>query len=148
MTAVRQFGRGVGVSAINPKELLLLLALLPQFTSPNGWPAWAQMLNLGSLQHAAQLRSRLLHRGAAGPAHPALAARASVVVTKLAGIVMTVIGAGILRGSHHHEPRRQPRQLTKGMIAPATGAAARYSWRYGAYLASLACAPSAPITAV
>ncbi len=56
---VSQFFRGFGISAINPKGLLLLLALLPQFTTTDGWPS-------------------------------------SVIVTKIAGVAMTGIGALIL----------------------------------------------------
>lgn len=40
--------RGVGVSGLNPKALLLFLALLPQFTQPEGpWPLAAQIALLG-----------------------------------------------------------------------------------------------------
>jgi threonine/homoserine/homoserine lactone efflux protein len=42
------FLRGVGVSGLNPKGLLLFLALLPQFTDPDGaWPIAAQIGVLG-----------------------------------------------------------------------------------------------------
>jgi len=41
---------GIGVSGLNPKALLLLLALLPQFTAPHGpWPLAAQIALLGSI---------------------------------------------------------------------------------------------------
>jgi threonine/homoserine/homoserine lactone efflux protein len=40
--------RGVGVSGLNPKGLLLFLAILPQFTDPDhGWPIPAQLAVLG-----------------------------------------------------------------------------------------------------
>ena len=40
--------KGAGVSALNPKGLLLFLALLPQFTSPRwSWPLAAQLGFLG-----------------------------------------------------------------------------------------------------
>src|SRR5215475_13014872 len=40
--------RGVGVSGLNPKGLLLFLALLPQFTSPRwSWPVSVQIAVLG-----------------------------------------------------------------------------------------------------
>lgn len=42
--------RGFCISGLNPKVLLLFLALLPQFTDPNGaWPIAAQIVALGTL---------------------------------------------------------------------------------------------------
>ncbi|WP_214106561.1 LysE family translocator [Acrocarpospora catenulata] len=44
----RTFWRGVGVSGLNPKGLLIFLALLPQFTDPRAaWPIAAQISVLG-----------------------------------------------------------------------------------------------------
>ncbi|MFD2758713.1 LysE family translocator [Gulosibacter faecalis] len=44
------YARGVGVSLLNPKVFLLLLALLPQFTTPNGSvPLSLQLLALGGV---------------------------------------------------------------------------------------------------
>jgi len=92
---VGQFLQGVGISAINPKGLLLLLALLPQFTSPHGWSASLQMIALGGSHLVncaavyfivAHLAQRVLR------ARP----RATFVVTKFAGAAMTLIGVGIL----------------------------------------------------
>lgn len=94
-SAASQFLRGAGVSGINPKGLLLLLALLPQFTSPTGMPAAAQMLVLGAIQLAdiaiiytmvAVLARRLLR------SRP----RALVVVGKLSGAMMVLIGVSLL----------------------------------------------------
>jgi threonine/homoserine/homoserine lactone efflux protein len=88
--------RGVAVSGLNPKGLLLFLALLPQFTSPHGsWPPGAQLGFLGLvflLSCAAfylclgSFARRILH------ARPA-AARA---VTRFSGAAMIVIGALLL----------------------------------------------------
>ena len=40
--------RGIGVSGLNPKGLLIFVALLPQFTNPQSpWPLAAQMTMLG-----------------------------------------------------------------------------------------------------
>ncbi|MFC3244355.1 LysE family translocator [Gordonia humi] len=48
-----QAGRGFGVSALNPKVLLLFVALLPQFTSPtSSWPVGVQILLLGGVHVA------------------------------------------------------------------------------------------------
>ena len=42
------FAEGIGVSGLNPKGLLIFVALLPQFTNPkDAWPAAAQMAVLG-----------------------------------------------------------------------------------------------------
>jgi threonine/homoserine/homoserine lactone efflux protein len=94
-SAVEQFFRGAGVSSINPKGVLLLIALLPQFTTPEGWPSSAQMLLLGGIHvvtitvvyFAVALLARRILRS-----RP----RASAVVTRVAGIAMTLIGAGLL----------------------------------------------------
>lgn len=93
--AMGQFLRGAGVSAINPKGLLLLLALLPQFTSPTGWPSTAQMLALGAIHlvNCAVIYSTVAHL-----ARRILRSRprATIIVTKASGVAMLVIGAGIL----------------------------------------------------
>ncbi|KAB1642198.1 LysE family translocator [Gulosibacter chungangensis] len=46
---IAQFFRGAGVSGINPKGILLLMALLPQFVAAEGAAASLQMLTLGSI---------------------------------------------------------------------------------------------------
>jgi threonine/homoserine/homoserine lactone efflux protein len=91
----RQFLRGVGVSSTNPKGLLLLLALLPQFTSPRGWPPAAQMLALGGIH---LLNSAAVYFTVALLARRLLRSRprATVIVTKFSGAAMTLIGAGLL----------------------------------------------------
>lgn len=90
-----QFLRGSGVSGINPKGLLLLLALLPQFTSPNGWPSTTQMLALGGL-HLLNIAIVYTTVGLLSRRLLRTRPRASSVVTRIAGIAMTVIGVGIL----------------------------------------------------
>jgi threonine/homoserine/homoserine lactone efflux protein len=91
----RQFLRGAGVSGTNPKGLLLLLALLPQFTSPRGWPSAVQMLALGGIH---LLNSAAVYFAVALLARHVLRSRprATVIVTKLSGAAMTLIGAGLL----------------------------------------------------
>ncbi|MFE6970924.1 LysE family translocator [Isoptericola sp. NPDC057653] len=90
-----QFLRGAGVSGINPKGLLLLLALLPQFTSPTGWPTSTQMLVLGGL-HVANVA--VIYSVVAVLARRVLSSRprARVVVTKVSGVAMVVLGAALL----------------------------------------------------
>lgn len=44
------FRAGIAVAIFNPKGLLFFLALLPQFTDPNGdWPLWQQIALLGAV---------------------------------------------------------------------------------------------------
>lgn len=88
--------RGLGVSALNPKGLLILLALLPQFTNPRwGWPLTAQLGLLG-LVFAASCGAFYLGLGSA--ARKILAARpaAARAVTRFSGAAMAVIGALLL----------------------------------------------------
>lgn len=94
-TAVIQFARGAGVSGINPKGLLLLLALLPQFTTRSGWPPSEQMLALGGLH---LLNCAVIYTAVALLARRILRSRprATVVVTRFAGVAMTLIGLGLL----------------------------------------------------
>ena len=88
--------KGIGVSALNPKGLLLFLALLPQFTSPRGdWPLPAQLGLLGLVFMATcaafylclgTFTRKILH------SRPA----ASRGVTRFSGAAMIVIGAVLL----------------------------------------------------
>jgi threonine/homoserine/homoserine lactone efflux protein len=88
--------RGLGVSALNPKGLLIFLALLPQFTNPRwSWPLTAQLGLLG-LVFAATCGAFYLGLGSA--ARKVLAARptAAQAVTRFSGAAMVVIGALLL----------------------------------------------------
>jgi threonine/homoserine/homoserine lactone efflux protein len=88
--------RGIGVSALNPKGLLLFVALLPQFTSPRwNWPLAAQLglLGLVFVVNCAAFylclgtfARRILH------ARPA----AALALTRFSGAAMIVIGALLL----------------------------------------------------
>jgi threonine/homoserine/homoserine lactone efflux protein len=88
--------KGMGVSALNPKGLLLFLALLPQFTSPR-WslPVGVQLGVLGVVFMAScavfylclgSLAGKVLH------ARPA----AARVITRFSATAMIVIGALLL----------------------------------------------------
>jgi threonine/homoserine/homoserine lactone efflux protein len=90
------FATGVGVSGLNPKGLLIFLALLPQFTDPAaGWPVAGQIGILGLAFMATcavfyvvlgWLTRTVLH------ARPAIAS----LVGRLAGIAMIAVGAALL----------------------------------------------------
>jgi threonine/homoserine/homoserine lactone efflux protein len=95
-TGLGTLARGIGVSGLNPKGLLLFLALLPQFTSPRGsWPLAGQLGFLGLVFMSTcavfyfclgSFARKILH------ARPA-AARA---VTRFSGAAMIIIGALLL----------------------------------------------------
>jgi threonine/homoserine/homoserine lactone efflux protein len=86
----------MGVSALNPKGLLVFLALLPQFTNPRGsWPLAAQLGLLG-LVFVLSCGAFYLSLGSA--ARKILAARpaAARAVTRFSGAAMVVVGALLL----------------------------------------------------
>ncbi len=88
--------RGVGVSALNPKGLLVFLALLPQFTNPRwSWPLAAQ---LGLLGLVFVLSCGAFYLGLGSAARKIMAARpaAARAVTRFSGAAMVVIGALLL----------------------------------------------------
>jgi threonine/homoserine/homoserine lactone efflux protein len=88
--------RGMGVSALNPKGLLVFLALLPQFTNPHGsWPLAGQ---LGLLGLVFVLSCGAFYLGLGSVARKILAARPAAArgVTRFSGAAMVVIGALLL----------------------------------------------------
>jgi threonine/homoserine/homoserine lactone efflux protein len=88
--------RGLGVSALNPKGLLIFLALLPQFTDPRGnWPPAAQLGVLG-LVFVASCAVFYLCLGSV--ARRVLSSRpaAARAISRLSGAAMIVIGALLL----------------------------------------------------
>ncbi|MEC3893119.1 LysE family translocator [Nocardiopsis sp. LDBS1602] len=89
---------GTGVSGLNPKALLLFVALLPQFTDPDGgWPLAAQIGTLG-LVHTASCG--VIYLGVGVLARRVLGARpaAARMVTRVSGAAMVIIGAILLIG--------------------------------------------------
>jgi threonine/homoserine/homoserine lactone efflux protein len=88
--------KGIGISGLNPKALLLFLALLPQFTTPHdSWPLAAQIGTLG-LVHT--LSCAAVYLGVGVLARTVLSARpaAARAVTRLSGAAMIVIGVLLL----------------------------------------------------
>ena len=93
---VRQAAKGLGTSGLNPKVLLLFLALLPQFVRPDArWPVATQIMALG-LVHVASCA--VVYTGVGAGARRVLRARPAVarMVTRVSGAAMVVIGVLLL----------------------------------------------------
>jgi threonine/homoserine/homoserine lactone efflux protein len=93
---VRRAVRGAGISGLNPKALLLFVALLPQFVTRGvAWPFAAQIALLG-LVHTANCG--VVYTGVGTAARRVLRARpaTAVVVTRCSGAAMVVIAALLL----------------------------------------------------
>jgi threonine/homoserine/homoserine lactone efflux protein len=88
--------RGIGVSGLNPKGLLLFLAILPQFTSPRG--SWALTVQLAVLGLVFTLTVAAFYLGMGSLAGKILRARpaAARVITRFSGTAMIVIGVLLL----------------------------------------------------
>ncbi|WP_019608089.1 LysE family translocator [Nocardiopsis sp. CNS-639] len=87
---------GTGVSGLNPKALLLFLALLPQFTDPaGGWPMAAQIGTLG-LVHTASCGAVYLCVGVLARTVLGTRPAAARAVSRFSGAAMIVIGVGLL----------------------------------------------------
>ena len=87
---------GTGVSGLNPKALLLFLALLPQFTDPEGgWPMAAQIGTLG-LVHTVSCGAVYLCVGVLARTVLGTRPAAARAVSRFSGAAMIVIGVGLL----------------------------------------------------
>jgi threonine/homoserine/homoserine lactone efflux protein len=92
----RWLWKGFGVSGLNPKVLLLILALLPQFTSPSApWPVWVQILVLGLIH---LVTCAVVYLTVAMAAQRVLSARpaAARVVSRTSAAVMTGLGVALI----------------------------------------------------
>jgi len=92
----RVFARGAGVSGLNPKGLLLYLALLPQFAHPGlGWPVAAQIGLLGVLHMS---DCAVVYSAVAVLARLLLGTRAAAAraLARVSGAVMIAVGAALL----------------------------------------------------
>lgn len=95
-SALARLRRGIGVSGLNPKGLLLFVAMLPQFTDRHGsWPVQAQLAALGlvfvatcgAFYVALGLGARVVLTG-----RPA----AAQVLSRVSGAAMIVIALAVL----------------------------------------------------
>jgi threonine/homoserine/homoserine lactone efflux protein len=88
--------KGFGVGGLNPKVFLLFLALLPQFTDPDGrWPVAAQILCLGMV-HVASCAVVYTAVGVGGRVVLQARPAAARVVSRVSGAAMVGIGAFLL----------------------------------------------------
>jgi threonine/homoserine/homoserine lactone efflux protein len=93
---LRRAAKGAGTSGVNPKGLLLFLALLPQFISHSaGWPVAAQIAVLG-LVHTANCG--VVYTSVGVTARRVLRTRpaTAAAVTRCSGAAMIVIGVLLL----------------------------------------------------
>ncbi|MFF9106367.1 LysE family translocator [Streptomyces rubrogriseus] len=93
---VGRAARGAGISGLNPKALLLFLALLPQFAARDSdWPFAAQIVALG-LVHTANCA--VVYTGVGATARRILGARPAVAtaVSRFSGAAMILVGALLL----------------------------------------------------
>ncbi|MFZ2526240.1 MAG: LysE family translocator [Rhodococcus sp. (in: high G+C Gram-positive bacteria)] len=93
---VRQAVTGLGVSGLNPKVLLLFVALLPQFTDSAGsWPVAMQIVVLGVVH---TVSCAVVYTGVGTGARVVLRARptAARAVTTVSGVAMIVLGSVLL----------------------------------------------------
>lgn len=87
--------RGAGNSGLNPKALLLFLALLPQFaTHGAAWPFAAQIALLGAVHTA---NCTVVYSGVGATARRVLRARPAVAraVSRCSGTAMIAIGVAL-----------------------------------------------------
>jgi threonine/homoserine/homoserine lactone efflux protein len=92
----KTFLRGIGVSSLNPKGLLIFLALLPQFTDPRAaWPVAGQ---IGVLGLAFMATCALFYLCLGTVTRTVLHGRPSAArrIGRLSGAAMTGIGAWLL----------------------------------------------------
>jgi threonine/homoserine/homoserine lactone efflux protein len=88
--------RGIGISGLNPKALLLYFSLFPQFIDPAGaWPVAGQTGLLGSLHMTA---CAVVYLTVGVLARTVLRTRpaAARAVTRVSGAMMIVIGGFLL----------------------------------------------------
>lgn len=94
----RTFLRGAAVSGLNPKGMLLFLAVLPQFVRPDApWPVPVQTAVLGGL-HVVTCTVVYSAVALAGRALLRTRPRAARAVTRVSGAAMALTGAALVAG--------------------------------------------------
>jgi threonine/homoserine/homoserine lactone efflux protein len=96
MSGRRFLVRGIGVSALNPKGLLIFLSILPQFARPAAsWPLPAQLAALGGVYI---LICAAVYLPLGATAARVLGARPGVAraTTRVAGAAMVLVGVALL----------------------------------------------------
>jgi len=88
--------KGIGVSGLNPKALLIFLALLPQFTNPR-W-SWPIAVQVGFLGLAFTATCAVFYFALGSLARTILHARPGVasLISRISGAAMIVVGAVLL----------------------------------------------------
>jgi threonine/homoserine/homoserine lactone efflux protein len=91
--------RGIGVSGLNPKGLLVFLAVLPQFATPRG--TWPLAVQLGILGLVFTLTCAVFYLSMGSFARRILEGRpaAARVISRLSGTAMIILGV-LLLGEH------------------------------------------------
>ena len=93
---LRRAVKGAGISGLNPKALLLFLALLPQFATRGGaWPTAVQIAVLGIVHTA---NCAVVYATVGATARTLLRARPAITrtVTRCSGVAMIAIAALLL----------------------------------------------------
>ena len=88
--------KGIGVSGLNPKGLLVFLAVLPQFATPRG--TWPLAVQLGVLGLVFTLTCAAFYLGIGSVAHRILAGRPAIAraVSRCSPAAMIVLGVLLL----------------------------------------------------
>ncbi|HWA18008.1 MAG TPA: LysE family translocator [Devosia sp.] len=95
----RQVVAGFFVLWGNPKALLFFGAFLPQFVNPD-YPAWPQVVLLGSIEIVAAIIADVTYITIAATARSALTGPAAHWASKTAGVIL--IGAAVWLALQHH----------------------------------------------
>lgn len=99
--ALRNAVAGFGVSGLNPKVVLLFIALLPQFAREEAaLPMWAQMLALGGIH---LVNTAVVYFAVAASAKAILRSRPAVAtaVSRASGAIMMALGGFLLLEQFH-----------------------------------------------
>ena len=91
----RAFGRGLVTNLMNPKVILFMVALLPQFADPAVGPIWKQIMVFGVLQAVLTLIFDATYGGLAGVVAEKLR-RVSRLMNRISAVVFGGLAARLL----------------------------------------------------